>query len=774
MLNLERNGYTADQVRAALHAPRRRLSFRYELLDKAGAHKADLSNVLGGSAEYNALAEIKRTARFTLRDDGQVDFLSDRIKPHARLHMPPQPCVGGAATFTRASEARRPSDGLLVLADQPRFGRGLTGQAVMVEEGTTNFVPTDFESGWVSYIIGTAAGSTTFRQDSRYGKVMRLTKTDGGADRYGRRGALSGMSGSIYSQSISVRALSATGRIAAMYVDAGGSTGLITTALFRNLADLPLGEWVRLDIATNGSPNTLTGSGNAYIWIDSANGDCEFALPQVELKSYRTSFIDGARAAESLTIPTAGVLLPDEGTVELIWTPQQPASGITSQATSPKILQIGDYYANNSLVLWAYVSTPGAEPGLCFYVKGSTNTGWSAGPIVRPSGSGWYVPGQPIRFAVKWKGANTFYVAVNGTLYGPYTVADPLTGWAGGLVYLGTSQAQSYPNALYDDIRISSRARTDAEILAAVQGSLPVDEATTLHMSFDGSLDWLYYRDEDVMEFPLGVFIPSTPPRKADPAGVVTREVEAYDLLQVLTDDKVPDRYTAAAGTNYITVVKALLDSAGIVAQNLTPTISTLPADRDWDPGTPKLRIVNDLLDAINYRSLWFDADGQAVAQPYVSPADRAAEYTYQDDGQSVILPEVQESLDLFAVPNRWVLTVSEADRPALRSEYTNANVNSPTSTVSRGRTIVDYRQVEAADQAALDGMTQRVAFEASQVYQQVEFETAIMPMHSDSDVLNLKFGHLGLDAKYSETGWSFDLKAGARMRHRVRRVVTV
>jgi len=45
VLSLERNGYTADQVRAALHAPRRQVAFRYELLDKAGAWKADLANV---------------------------------------------------------------------------------------------------------------------------------------------------------------------------------------------------------------------------------------------------------------------------------------------------------------------------------------------------------------------------------------------------------------------------------------------------------------------------------------------------------------------------------------------------------------------------------------------------------------------------------------------------------------------------------------------------------------------------------------------------------
>lgn len=285
----------------------------------------------------------------------------------------------------------------------------------------------------------------------------------------------------------------------------------------------------------------------------------------------------------------------------------------------------------------------------------------------------------------------------------------------------------------------------------------------------------LRMKDGGWTEWPLGVFIPTTPPRKTDVTGMVFRDIEAYDLLQVLVDDKVPDRYTIAAGANYIAEIKKLLDSAGITSQNLTATDKTLPATRDWDPGTTKLNIINDLLGAINYRSLWFDEHGIAVAQPYVTPEVRASEYIYRDDDNSVIFPEVQHTLDLFSVPNQWVLYVSEADRPALRSVYTNSSPSSPTSTVNRGRTIVATpEQVEAADQATLDSLTQRRAFESSQVYESVEFETALMPFHSDSDVYTLEFSALGLSAKYSETQWEMELKAGGRHRHQIRRVVNV
>jgi hypothetical protein len=284
--------------------------------------------------------------------------------------------------------------------------------------------------------------------------------------------------------------------------------------------------------------------------------------------------------------------------------------------------------------------------------------------------------------------------------------------------------------------------------------------------------------DGGYAEFPLGVFVLSTPPKKTDANGVITREVEAYDLLQVLVDDKVTDRYTVASGANYISgtfAIKALLDGAGITLQNLTATISTLPAARDWDPGTTKLQIINDLLGAINYRSLFFDENGIATAIPYQSPAARASEYTYQDDNLSVIFPEMEQALDLFAVPNKWTLVVSEPDRTALTSTYTNSNPSSSTSTVNRGRTIVDFRTgQEAADQTTLDALAARIAFEASQVYESVDFETAIMPMHSDSDVYTLTYSTLAISSKYSEVSWSFDLKAGARMKHTIRKIVYV
>lgn len=279
--------------------------------------------------------------------------------------------------------------------------------------------------------------------------------------------------------------------------------------------------------------------------------------------------------------------------------------------------------------------------------------------------------------------------------------------------------------------------------------------------------------DGGFAEWPLGIFILSTPTRDVSSAGR-TREVEAYDQLVILADDKVEDRYVVDAGTNYIDAVKTILDSAGINDYYITASSKTLPSSRDWSPGTDKREIINDLLSSVNYSSLHFNSSGQAVSRPYQRPSDRGAQYAYNADDRSVLAPELEVEFDLFEIANKWVATVSEADRDPITATYTNTNPDSPTSTESRGRTIVDFRDVDAADQESLDSMIERIAFEASQVYEIVDLETAIMPHHESGDIIEVRYPGADLDGKYTEHKWSMDLQAGAMMSHKLRRVVTV
>jgi len=280
------------------------------------------------------------------------------------------------------------------------------------------------------------------------------------------------------------------------------------------------------------------------------------------------------------------------------------------------------------------------------------------------------------------------------------------------------------------------------------------------------------YGVDDWVEYPQGVFLLSTPSRSVDAQERVTRTVEGFDQLQVYSDDLVTTRYSLAAATVVTTAVDTLL---GAVPKVMAPSTKTLPTAKEWEPGTSKLRIVNDLLDVINYQPLSFDEDGNAVVQEYLSPSFRPETYTYDTGQRGLIVPDLGQELDLFSIANRWLLVVSDPDRNVLTSTYTNTDPASPTSTVRRGRTIVDYRtEQDAVDQATLDAKAARLAFESSQVYEAIDFWTALMPIHGGNDVIRLVYDPLAINAKYAEVSWSMQFQRGASMKHRVRRVVSV
>lgn len=276
------------------------------------------------------------------------------------------------------------------------------------------------------------------------------------------------------------------------------------------------------------------------------------------------------------------------------------------------------------------------------------------------------------------------------------------------------------------------------------------------------------------IDFPLGVFLLSSPTRK-DEVASVHRDIEAYDLSLILRDDKFFERYTIPEGTNYYDAIITILRSAGIYYYNIEQTIKNLPRTIEFEPGTEKLEAVNELLSQLNYTPLFVDEEGYFVSRAYISPADRSADYAYIDDEQSVTFVGAEEELDTFNVFNVFTVVRTNEEEGPLVSTYINDNPNSPLSTVNRGRNLVDHREItDIADQAALDAYVQRIAFEASQIYGRIQFKTALMPIHGYGDVLQMRYQNLKIDGKYLELNWSMDLTVGGEMSHELRQVVTL
>lgn len=316
------------------------------------------------------------------------------------------------------------------------------------------------------------------------------------------------------------------------------------------------------------------------------------------------------------------------------------------------------------------------------------------------------------------------------------------------------------------------------EIKRTARFNLREDNTVQINWLRDRIKPHMYVKmpDDNWAHYPLGVFLLTSPQRSYDGTRTL-RDVEAYDKSQILEDDVITDRYSVLEGTPYTDVVRDLLADAGINRTRILASDLLLPTTQEWEPGTSKLSIINSVLSSINYKSLWFDSNGLAIGERYRSLDSEQILYTYDDSLIGVLYPEAEISFDLFSVPNKWVIVVSQPDMPEMIAEYTNNSPDSPTSTINRGRTIVDFRTSEddtPPTQEVLQAQVERLAESASQVYQHTEFSTSLMPIHGNQDVIRINYPKIGIDDRFVHTGWEMDLTPGGTMKHKARRVVVI
>jgi hypothetical protein len=280
-------------------------------------------------------------------------------------------------------------------------------------------------------------------------------------------------------------------------------------------------------------------------------------------------------------------------------------------------------------------------------------------------------------------------------------------------------------------------------------------------------------------DWPLGTFLMDAHERATSATGEPTRTIRGYDRTIILDRDIDTAVYTVAAGAIITDQVVTILTGVGLADILVTPSAETMTAARSWDQGTKTAQVVSDLLQQIGYGSLFMDPNGVAVARPYVEPQNRAADHVYHTDDESILTPDATETAPIWDVPNRWVFVVSQPDQSVLTSTVDNRAPTSPTSQVSLGYTVTDFRtDVQAASQTALDALTRKSAAEASQVYFERQVNSAIMPDHGEADVIDFQHGPLDSGATdgvmFQETAFSIACAFDGLMAHTIRRVVNI
>ena len=427
--------------------------------------------------------------------DNEQSPLKNLLKPNRRIQAWLGAEAENAATenppaFTRDSVAYQ-SDGTQVAANQPRFEQGKFGKAILIEEGTTNvfsystFNTTSTAGGWSHW--GDTGHEGTYGQntdpDFIFGNQNYSHWVANGAE---------ATKGYLLYQSPSLE-------------EPGGYSSLIVVCCMDDGSEVTnekvYPSWNGRD---GGAPNkewtTIKRIGDTKFYECRVEGLCQdgtndligfyvnpgykvyFSRAHCERKQYSTSFTDGTRAAEELTIPTEGVLNPQEGTVECwVYVDGVVRRNIASIYPTVVLIRKGSSGAAN----WIWLQHNPAGTWLLQIRKedGTVTGSGSFSDSLTPDG--WHY------FAIRWNTqegtAELFHNGVKRI-----SLANVIFPAGYDRIEIGHRSGSSNDclNSLIDDLRISNRARTEEEILAAYQSNKPLqrDEDTTYLLTFNGSI----------------------------------------------------------------------------------------------------------------------------------------------------------------------------------------------------------------------------------------------------------------------------------------------
>ena len=185
---------------------------------------------------------------------------------------------------------------------------------------------------------------------------------------------------------------------------------------------------------------------------------------------------------------------------------------------------------------------------------------------------------------------------------------------------------------------------------------------------------------------PLGTFLVQTPSSSFD-GKVRSVSMDAYTPLIELKEGQPPIGYTIMKGKN-------IMDTAyDLVSENLRAPVAM--ANKDDKIHFDFVADTNDtwlsfLKDFIGNAKYTFDIDemGRILFSPEQDTASLQPVWTYDDGNSSILYPEITMNHDLYGVPN--VVEVIYSNGPyQYYARVVNDDVNSPISTINRGREIV-------------------------------------------------------------------------------------
>lgn len=202
--------------------------------------------------------------------------------------------------------------------------------------------------------------------------------------------------------------------------------------------------------------------------------------------------------------------------------------------------------------------------------------------------------------------------------------------------------------------------------------------------------------------------------------------------------------FSIPAGANIIDTVVDLIESVGETRIAVTESDATLTNSLVYEEGASKLTVINDLLTAANYWSLWCDGSGQFRVEPYIAPADRPVTYHFAQGVASIHKPDWERNFNQAAVRNAYyVYCEGDEESPPILGEALNEDPDSDYSIPSRGFEVSDPpERVEVASQAEADALALRRLIDGMSPVARLTARHFIIPQEPNQVVRFTDSGH--------------------------------
>lgn len=270
------------------------------------------------------------------------------------------------------------------------------------------------------------------------------------------------------------------------------------------------------------------------------------------------------------------------------------------------------------------------------------------------------------------------------------------------------------------------------------------------------------------VEHNLGDFIVIGAPLEDD-GNEYVYDIEAYDETMIIKQSSLTERKFFTAGTQYLSVIGALLIDCGLTRILGDNTTAAITIDHEYGIGTPYLQIINELLDEINYSHVYAGTDGYLFLSQ--NKTKIVGDYTYTDQN-STLINSIKTDTDIYSLPNVIVGYTSSPDtNTVLKYTKVNNDPNSAISTTRRGYNVVEtYQFDDCPDLATLTAAVNYKYLEATQATEKVTIST--MPDGNHPYGSYVVLGQRKDNGLYREVGWSIEF--GGQMTHELERKVYV